>query len=319
MTYVGIDVSKASFDVAALATTGEVQREKFENSALGHEALLTWLRHLPNCRVVMEATGSYHHRLTVMLQDNGVYVSVLNPGQVSYFVKSQHRRNKTDKADALWLAVYAKERQPAASLVVNLLRQSLSQEISTLSKDLTRLKNRLEAAENGQVHSEVAASIKRRIAALEEEKRLLEEELERETRGTHEQELSLLTSIPGLGRRTACLLLAELGEVRRFSYARSLVAFAGLTPARFESGSSVARRSAITRMGSSHVRRILYMPCLSAIRFNPIIKGFFERLVEQGKHKKAALVACMAKLLKIVYGVLTHQKPFDPPPAGLDF
>lgn len=311
MTFIGIDVSKANLDVAALATTGEVQEREFENTARGHIGLLAWLEQFTSCRVVVEATGSYHHRLTMMLQDNGVYVSVLNPGQVSYFVKSQHRRNKTDKADALWLAVYAKERQPAPTLSLNLLRQSLAREIGALSKDITRLKNRLEAAENGQVHGEVVVSIKRRIAALEEEKRVLEEELEQETKGRHERELSLLTSIPGLGVRTACLLLAELGSVRRFASARGLVAFAGLTPAKFESGSSVARRSAITRMGSSHLRRILYMPCLSAIRFNPLIKVFFERLVEHGKHKKAAVVACMAKLLKIIYGVLTHQKPFD--------
>lgn len=312
MTFVGIDVSKSILDVAALAMTGEVQEREFENTAQGQEALLTWLERFPSCRVAVEATGSYHHRLTATLQDNGVYVSVLNPGQVSYFVKSQHRRNKTDKADALWLAVYAKERQPAASLAVNLSRQSLVREIGALSKDIPRLKNRLEAAENGQVHGEVIVSIKRRIAALEEEKRVLEAELEQETKGGHKHELSLLTSIPGLGMRTACLLLAELGSVQRFASARGLVAFAGLTPARFESGSSVARRSAITRMGSSHLRRILYMPCLSAIRFNSVIKAFFERLVEHGKHKKAALVACMAKLLKIIYGVLTHQKPFDP-------
>lgn len=312
MTFVGIDVSKADLDVAALAMTGEVQQETFENTAQGHTELLGWLERLPDCRVAVEATASYHQRLTSSLQEHDVYVSVLNPGQVSHFVKSQHRRNKTDKADALWLAVYAKERQPAASLMVNLSRQSLAREIGALSKDITRLKNRLEAAESGQVHAEVAASIKRRIEALEEEKRVLEEELGQATKRSNEHELSLLTSIPGLGVRTACLLLAELGEVRRFTTARSLVAFAGLTPARFESGSSIARRSAISRMGSSHMRRILYMPCLSAIRFNPIIKVFFERLVEHGKHKKAAVVACMAKLLKIIFGVLVHQKPFDP-------
>ena len=243
-------------------------------------------------------------------------MSVLNPAQVSYFVKSQHRRNKTDKADALWLAVYAKERQPAASLVLSLSRQGLAREIGTLSKDITRLKNRLEAAEAGSTHPKVIASLKRRIASLEEEKKELEQELERETKNTHEQELSLLLSIPGVGVRTACLLLAELGDVRRFADARKLVAFAGLTPTQFESGSSVLRRSSISRLGSTHLRRILYTPCLSAFRFNPIVKAFYERLLARGKHKKAALVACMAKLLKIVYGVLTHQQPFDPTLIG---
>jgi transposase len=278
--------------------------------------LLGWLRPYPNCRIAVEATASYHQRLTTALQDRGVFVSILNPAQVSYFVRSQHRRNKTDKADALWLAVYAKERQPDATLALNLSKQGLAREIGTLSKDITRLKNRLEAAEAGLTHTEVVASLKRRIASLEEEKKTLEAELERETRNDQAQDLALLLSIPGVGVRTACLLLAEVGDVRRFADARKLVAFAGLTPSQFESGSSVLRRSSISRLGSNHLRRILYMPCLSAVRFNPIIKGFFERLVARGKHKKAALVACMAKLLKIVYGVLTHQKPFDPTLVG---
>lgn len=312
MTYVGIDVSKATLDVAALLMTGEVQRGRFENTTQGHETLLAWMECFENCRVVVEATATYHRQLTSTLQARDVYVSVLNPGQVSHFVKSQQRRNKTDRADALWLAVYAKERQPAASFAVDVSRQSLTREIGALVKDITRLKNRLEAAEHGQVHPQVTASLKRRIAALEEEKKALEAALEQETKTTNGQELSLLTSIPGVGVRTACVLLAELGDVRRFAGARQVVAFAGLTPAQFESGSSVVRRSAISRMGSGHVRRILYMPCLSAIRFNPLIKGFFERLVNHGKHKKAAVVACMAKLLKLIYGVLVHQQPFDP-------
>jgi transposase len=311
MVFVGVDVSKAKLDVAALTPTGEIQREEFGNTAQGHAELAAWLERFTSCRVAVEATGTYHQHLTATLQASGVYVSVLNPAQVGYFVKSQHRRNKTDKADALWLAVYAKERQPASTLLAD-SRQSLAREIGALAKDITRLKNRLEAAESGQAHAKVAASLERRIAALEEEKKEFEAELEQETKNTDEQELKLLMGIPGIGKRSACLLLAELGDVRRFSSARKLVAFAGLTPAQFESGSSIARRSAISRLGSNHLRRILFMPCLAAIRFNPIIKDFFERLVARGKHKKAALVACMAKLLRIVYGVLSHQKPFDP-------
>lgn len=312
MTFVGVDVSKARLDVAALSATGEAQWAKFENTSLGQVELLAWLGRFPECRVALEATGSYHYRLTLRLQDQGSYVSVLNPAQVSYFVKSQQRRNKMDKADALWLAVYAKERQPLATLPLELEQQSLARELGALSKDITRLKNRLEAAASGQLHPKVIALLKRRISALEADQQALEEELVKETEQANAHALTLLTSIPGVGVRTACLLLAELGEVRRFATARKLVAFAGLTPAHFESGSSIAKRSRISRLGSSQLRRILYMPCLAAIRFNPMIKFFFERLVASGKPKKAAVVACMAKLLKISYGVLVHQKPFDP-------
>lgn len=312
MTFVGIDVSKLSLDVAALLDTGEIHQGKFGNTPEGHHELLTWLEFFPNCRMALEATGSYHRRLAATLRGTYVSVSILNPAQVSYFVKSQHRRNKTDKADALWVAVYVKERQPAPTLAVSPLRQLLAREIQALAKDLTRPKNRLEAAEHGQVHPEVVTSLKRRIASLAVEKETLENELELETRRSNEHELSLLTSIPGIGIRTACLLLAELGSVQRFATARKLVAFVGLTPTQFTSGTSVAQPSHISRLGSAYLRHILYMPCLAAIRFNPVIKDFFERLVRHGKHKKAAVVACMAKLLRMIFGVLTHRKPFQP-------
>lgn len=121
-----------------------------------------------------------------------------------------------------------------------------------------------------------------------------------------------MQSIPGIGARTACLLLAELGDPLRFSTARSLVAYAGLTPERCESGSSLHKQSRISRLGSAHVRRLLYMPALSGLRYNPLLKAFFERLVARGKARKAALVACMAKLLRIAYGVLRSGQPFDP-------
>ena len=312
MTFIGIDVSKAKLDVASFcAETGEIQRAMFKNTVKGHDSLNIWLEAFPSCRVALEATGSYHQRLVLSLQAQDIYVSVLNPAQVSYFIKSQQRRNKTDQADALWLAVYARERQPAMTASLDHSRQSLAREIQAIAKEITRLKNRLEAAEHGQVHGNVVSSLKRRIASLEDEKRTLEEELEKETRQSSAQQLDLLVTIPGIAVRTACLVLAEVGDPRRFLSARKLVAFAGLTPSRFESGSSVKKRSQISRLGSAHLRHILYMPCLAAIRFNPIINDFFSQLVKRGKHKKVAVIACMAKLLKIIFGVLSHQKPFD--------
>ena len=311
MTFVGIDISKRTLDVAALLPTAEIKRVQLQNTSSGHTQLHTWLEALDDCHIVMEATGSYHQRLAQLLQPKHA-LSVLNPAQVSYFSKSQHRRNKTDSSDALTLALYAKERQPTPTLTPPPLRQSLARELEAISDDLTRLKNRLEAAEQGVTHSEVEASLRRRITVLEDEKHTLQEKLERETKKVNHHDLTLLQSIPGIGVRTACLLLAELGDVKRFASARKLVAFAGLTPTRFESGSSVRRRSRISRLGSAHVRRLLFMPALAAIRYNPVPKSFFTRLVENGKNKKAALIACMGKLLRIVYAVLVHQRPFDP-------
>ena len=174
------------------------------------------------------------------------------------------------------------------------------------------MKNRLEAAQAGVTHPQVVTSLRRRIEALEKEKQALEDELKGDLEQDRRQELRLLESIPGIGTRTACLFLAELGDLLRFSTARSLVAYAELTPEHCESGSSLHKQSRISRLGSAHVRRLLYMPALSGLRYNPLLKAFFERLVARGKARKAALVACMAKLLRIAYGVLRSGQPFDP-------
>ena len=115
--------------------------------------------------------------------------------------------------------------------------------------------------------------------------------LERETKKVNHHDLTLLQSIPGVGVRTACLRLAELGDVTRFASARKLVAFAGLTPTRFESAPVHAS---------------------SRSNYNPSLKSFFTRLVKNGKNKKAALIACMGKLFRIVYAVLVYQRPVDP-------
>lgn len=309
---IGVDVSKLTLDVAALSDAGEVEHVQVQNDPQGHQALVTWLERFQGPKVALEATSSYHQHLVQTLQEHGVSVSVLNPAQVSYFVKSNYRRNKTDKADALWLALYLKERKPLPTPPANNLLSSLARELQALTNDLSRLKNRLDAAQAGRVHPEVVKSLKRRISQLEAERGALEAELKRETSKTRKQQLDLLTSIPGVGWRTACQLLAELGDINRFASPRKLVAFAGLTPAQFVSGSSVAKRSRITKLGSSHLRKLLYMPSLTAIRWNPVIREFFERLVARGKSRKAALVACMGKLLKIIHAVLTKLQPFRP-------
>ena len=315
MWFVGIDVSKATLDAAALSNDGEIDRLSVKNTGPGHAELVHWLLRFESPAVALEATSSYHRHLVTALQAAGGCVSVINPTQANYFVRSQQRRNKTDKADALWLALYAKERRPAPSPVTSYLQQSLAREIHAIDKDLTRLKNRLGTAGPGEGHPEVVASLKRRIRVLEDEKRALESELERETRKLQGNDLALLTTIPGIGTRTACMLLAEIGDVHRFTSARKLVAFAGLTPARFESGTSIGGYTRISRMGSTSIRRVLYMPWLSASRYNPVINVFFDRLVARGKSGKSAVIACMARLLKIVFGVLTHGAPFSPTPA----
>lgn len=259
----------------------------------------------------LEATGDYHRGVCEALRAAAIPVSIIPASQSSYFAKSYQRRNKTDEVDALLLALYDKERQSQASEAVCYQRQSLAREIAALSKDISRLKNRLEACQQGLAHPQVIHSLEERIALLTKEKQRLEKQLHDELEQHCPAQLALLTSIPGIAAQTAGLLLAEVGNIHRFSSAASLVAYAGLTPGQLRSGSSLDR-SRLSRLGSSRLRHLLYMPALAGLRYNPLLKVFFERLVARGKTKKSALVACMAKLLRIVYGVLSSGRQFDP-------
>lgn len=308
-TYVGIDVSKDRLDVAVLTAHSEVRHLKVMNDEAGHQALLAQLE--GSCQVILEATGTYHKGVQQALQHASIAVSVINPRQALNYAKSRNRRNKTDKVDALLLAQFGRERQPSVSIGEVPLQQSLARELAALNEDISRLRNRLEAVQRGLSHPAVVTSLERRIGALQQEKEQLAKQLQEETRQQHAEQLELLQSIPGIGLHSACLLLAELGDPRRFRSARSLVAFAGLTPMRHESGKG-SKYSAISRMGSAHLRRILYMPSVCASRWNPIVKNFYQQLTERGKPKMVALVASMAKLLRIIYGVLNSGKPFDP-------
>ncbi len=124
--------------------------------------------------------------------------------------------------------------------------------------------------------------------------------------------MALLTSIVGIGGKTARLLLAEMPPVERFSSACQMAAYAGVTPQRHESGTSVKRPSRASKVGSSRLRAGLYMPAVVARGHNPVTMELARRLEERGKHSMQIIVAIERKLLHIVYGVLKYQKPFDP-------
>ena len=122
----------------------------------------------------------------------------------------------------------------------------------------------------------------------------------------------LLESIPGIGAATAAMLLSELGPIRLFGSARQAAAFVGLVPRLVESGTSVRARSSLCKMGRSRLRRALYFPALSALRFNPAIRAMAERLSRAGKSKMAIVGAAMRKLVHLAFGVLKSGRPFDP-------
>ena len=122
----------------------------------------------------------------------------------------------------------------------------------------------------------------------------------------------LLLSIPGIGAATAATIFGELPDAAHFATAQQAAAYAGLAPREYRSGSSVRKRTRLSKAGNARLRKALYLPTRTAIRFNPLLGGFFERLVASGKSRMAAVGACMRKLLMIAYGVLKNRVPFDP-------
>jgi len=325
MMILGIDVSKSTIDVALLKDEFAKPRHKvFSNDGAGHHQLVAWLREqgappetapVQACLVqaCLEATGTYGEAVALALFEVGHRVSVVNPAQVRDFGKSELKRTKTDKADAQVIARFCQSHRPAPwSPPAPELRalQGLVRRVETLEEMKQMEENR---RGSGGVCAVVRASLDEHILYLqgqiEKTRRQIEEHIDQNP-GLRSQ-AKLLESIPGIGAVTAAVILAEVGEMEHFKSARQVAAFAGLVPKIRESGSSVRGKPRLSKVGSPRLRKCLYFPAMTALRFNPLIKALGLRLSAQGKPKMLILGAAMRKLLHLAYGVLKSGKPFD--------
>jgi len=314
---IGVDVSKGKFDVALLTAQSKYRCKVFHNTASGFEEFLHWIEtHVEqgrsNAQVCMEATGTYHQELANYLFDHQVRVFVVNPLRVKRFVESEGLRNKTDKGDAKALARFAlhNELEPweAPSKGVRELQALVIRLESLQTMRLSEL-NRLEVA-----HPSICDSIATIVAALESQietvRQLISKTIDDDP--DLKQRQDLLETIPGLGSTSIPSLLAYIGKPERFSTAKALTAYAGLTPAIRQSGTSLDKRQGLHPMGHRALRKALFYPAMTAGRYNPIVAALWQRLKAQNKPGKVILVACMHKLLAIAYGVLKSKRPFDP-------
>lgn len=314
---IGCDVSKKKFDAALIVAPGKYKSKVFENSVAGFGAFLAWMDlHAPGgksqAHVCMESTGAYHEQLALYLHDHGVTVSIVNPLQVKRFMEAEGLRNKTDGGDAKAIARFCGMHEPepweAPSRGVQEL-QALVARLDTLLELRQGELNRLEIA-----HETVQASIHKIIEALDASilavKAAIRSTIDDDP--DLKQRQALLETIPGLGDRTIPQLLAYIGRPERFKTVKALIAYASLTPAIRQSGSSLNQTKGTHPMGHRELKRALYFPALVAGRYNPLIAAFWNRLKAQNKPGKVIVVACMHKLLAIIYGVLKSKQPFDP-------
>ena len=310
-TILGIDVAKQKLD-AALIFKSKTLTKQFDNSPQGFNLLNAWLKalHCENVHVCLEATGSYGDGVANFLHEHGYFVSVVNPFRIKGYATAKSQRNKTDKADARLIADFCLTQNPEQWLplspqVVEL--QALTRRIEVLEEMLQMEKNRLDVSP-----PKTKPSVKRIIKMLEKEieslKTSIKEHINRHP-DLKEQD-QLLQTIPGIGIRTSQLLLAEI-DFSRYATARQIAAYAGVSPKKRESGSSL-KQTHLSKQGNGRIRKGLYFPAIVATRFNTIINEFANRLKKNGKTSMQIVCASMRKLLHIAFGVLKHKTPIDP-------
>ena len=316
--WVGIDVSQHTLDACLLpAPAGKPRTHSFANDDAGHAALAAWAdEHAGGAApgFCLESTGAYGEALACALANAGRHVAVVNPARIKYAGLMRGQGNKTDRADARLIAEYALRECPAAwqppRPEVREL-QALSRRRDDLRQLAAREKGRLAAP---GLTEAARKSITRTASFLEKEADRLQAQADALIAAADglRADRELLQTIPGVGPVAAQTILAELPEPARFASAQQAAAYAGLAPREYRSGTSVRKRTRLSKAGNARLRKALYLPALTAARFNPLLKGFFERLVAAGKSKMAAVGACMRKLLMIAYGALKSRSPFDP-------
>jgi len=289
----------------------------FPNSPDGFAALLAWADGHgagSTAHFGMEATGGYEDALATFLHAAGRTVSVINPTRIEYAGVMRGRRNKTDKADARLIAAYTRDEAPPAWSPPSPEVREL-QAVVRRRDDLRQLAAREKARLDAPLLTPAARkSVARVIKLLGKEADAMQAAADALIAASPvlAADRDLLASIPGVGTQTASTVLVELPALDRVPSAQAAAAYCGPSPREFTSGSSVRGRTRLSKSGNARLRKALYLPTLTAIRFNPLLKGFFDRLVAAGKPKMQAVGACMRKLVMICYGVLKNRTPFDP-------
>lgn len=311
----GIDVSKDTLDVVLLQGENKAYAI-FNNHKAGFARLARWLisQGAGQVHACLEATGQYGDGIAECLYQSGHLVSVVNPARIKRYGDSKLHRNKTDKADAALIAEFCRKESPAlwAPLprCVKQLRQ-LVRRLEDLQMNYQQERNRLTS---GVTDPWVIADIKDHIQELSRRIRVLQKAIFQVVAENPElnAQFDLLQTIPGIGKLTAARLLAEMGDIANFDDAPQLAAYAGLNPKGSRSGSSVHKKTRISKEGRAFLRHILYMPAIVARTSNPIIRTFCDRLADHGLSKMAIVAAAMRKLLHLVFGILKHKLPFNP-------
>lgn len=305
--FVGIDISKETLDVAIV---GQEASWQLDHDETGISQLVDLVTPINPQLIVMEATGGLETDIVTRLSAAGLPTSVVNPVRVREFAKAIGQYAKTDRIDAQLIAHFADKIRPAAI--------SRKSEQEALLSALVRRRKQvigIITAEKNRLHT-TWEPLRERVAAhitwLEEELKDFDKEICDLILAdpVWREKARILQSVPGIGPVTAATLLAEMPELGTVSR-QKVASLAGVAPFNRDTGRRRGKRR--TFGGRGQVRRALYMAALTASRRNPVIKCFYQRLLDKGKLKKVALTACMRKLLSIVNTMLMRMEPWRQP------
>lgn len=305
--YVGIDVAKDHLDVALRPAE---DAWTVANDPDGLETLIRRLKPAEPRLVVLEATGGYEAPVAAALSTAGIPVAVVNPRQVRDFAKATGQLAKTDRIDAATLALFAERVRPEPRP----LPDPVGEELRALVARRRQLLEMLGAEQNRLRHAtapSVEKGLQQHVRWLKRQLEDVDDDLQRVVQDSPlwRGKDDLLQSVPGIGPVTSRTLLAELPELGRLNR-REIAALVGVAPLNRDSGRWRGRR--FVWGGRAAVRNPLYMAALTASRHNPVIRAFYERLVDRGKPHKVALTACMRKLIVILNAMAKTQQPWNP-------
>lgn len=305
--YFGIDISKATFDVY----NDKHGHHQFKNDNSGFKSLMKMLSENAYC--IMEATGYYHYPLACFLVEKNVAVTVENPLKIKRFIQMKLSKIKTDKADAKFIYEFAVANEVKRWKVPNMKAKQLLSLIDLYQRQSTQLKNKIHGeGAMGSPSKLVIQSLKRSLKNVQKEIAKVEGALEEMIKVEDSDALARLQTIPGLGKKTALMLLVLTDHFRDFESPGQLCSFAGLTPTTRRSGSSIRGKERISKMGNPKLRNLLFMCSFNACKCNKQCRDLYERIVAKGKSKKLALIAVCNKLLKQAFGIMKSGGCYDP-------
>jgi transposase len=316
--FVGIDISKESFDVY-FEDDGKGNYVKLNQTADGYKVLISLIGRDRVC--VMESTGNYHVKLASYLFEEGVQVVVENPLKIKRYSQMRLQRTKTDKADSQIIFDYgetilSREEyhawKPDSKHIGDLKQYDTVRQ--QLIKQQTALSNTEEALTClSDLNKDVIKVLKEMVKAVEKALETLDKGMLELVTKHHADSFELITSIPGVGAKTATMMICLTDGFQKFQHneVKQFISYIGMSPRTFNSGTSVKGRAHITKVGNGRIRSLLYMCSWTAKRYNQQCIDLYERLAEKGKPERVIKVAIAHKIVRQIFGVIKNGQPFS--------